>query len=111
MSAPASRPRPVIDPDAADDDGITMQAAAGMIGCSVDTVRELIGKGYLDAWRVGVGPKRSPIRVRVGSVRRYKTERTIIPMDAAARHAPQRAHNARQREALAFIQRLGRKRP
>ena len=107
MSAPATRPREVVVSELSDDTGITMQAAADIIGCSVDTVRDLITKGYLDAWRIGSGNCRSPIRVRLGSVRNYRTGRTILPMDRDAARGPQRVRSARQREAFAFIQRLG----
>lgn len=109
MSDAASRPREVVVSELSDDTGITMQAAADMLGCSYNSVRDLVARGFLDAWRIGTGACRSPIRVRLGSVRRYRTERTIIPIDRAAARAPTRVRSARQREAFAFIQRLGKK--
>lgn len=112
--APATRPREVVS-ELSDDTGITMQAAAEIIGCSYQSARDLVWSGALDAWRIGTGPTRAPIRVRLGSVRDYIAARTVIPINrAAAREAakasPMRARSARQREAFLFIQRLGKKR-
>lgn len=112
-AAPASRPREVVS-ELSDDTGITIQAAAEIIGCSYYCARDLVWSGALDAWRIGTGPSRSPIRVRLGSVRDYIAARTIIPINRAAKRAeassPTRVSSARQREAYRFIQRLGKKR-
>jgi len=103
--------RPVVD-ELSDDEGISMQTAAALLGCSVTTVRREIAAGQLDAWRVGVGEISATIRVRLGSVRRYKLDRVVVPIDRreAKRAPPTRVKSASQREALRFIDRLAKRR-
>jgi len=102
--------RPVVD-ELSDDEGISMQAAGALLGCSVTTVRRLIAAAFLDAWRVGVGDY-STIRVRLGSVRRYKLDRVVVPIDRreAKKPPPVRIKSASQREALRYIDRLAKRR-
>ena len=103
--------RPVVD-ELSDDEGISLQTAAALIGCSVKTVRRLIETAYLDAWRIGPAPN-STIRVRLGSVRRYKLDRVVVPLDErreAHKPPPARVRSASQREALRYIDQMAKRR-
>lgn len=111
MSAAESLPRPrEVVSELGDDEGVSIPVAAMLLGSCTKTVRRMIAAGELDAWRVSArGSDRSPIRVRLGSIRAHKARATIVPVRFLSKRRPARVDTAANREALRYVLSFGRK--
>lgn len=94
-----------------DDEGITVNRAARILGCDPSTVRKLLSKRRLAGWRVGAGDTPNGVRVSRQAVEAYKARHTIggsleadaPPPPKVRRPKPGAAHN----EALAVLRSFG----
>lgn len=58
-------------------EGVSIKQAAGILGCSVDTVRRHIAAGRLAAYRIGCGTKRSHLKVSVDEIERFRRAQRV----------------------------------
>lgn len=101
------RPPPLrlaADPADADelDRGISVAAAARLIGCDQSYVRKLLRAGKLDGYHLQRG-----VRVRLSSVRAYQNRLPYRRGPANEPRSPRERPGAKYREAVAALHRLG----
>jgi excisionase family DNA binding protein len=102
-----------IEPPADENHGITLQETGRLLGVTVDTVRKLIEREQLEAWRIVAGPRGGRIRVRLGSVLEYRERHAMRGRGAPSMIGVQRSrvrHSAAHKDAVRFINGLGSKR-
>jgi len=67
-----------------DDDGITVEAAARIIGVDQTTVRELVRIGQLEAWRAGKSKKPTGIRISRADCYEYRQRNRVCAVEPGA---------------------------
>lgn len=71
-----------------DDDGITVEAAARIIGVDQTTVRELVRIGQLEAWRAGKSKTPTGIRISRADCYDYRERNRIRAVQAGNETPP-----------------------
>lgn len=99
---------------AEDDDGITIAAAARIVGCDPSTIRELVRIGELEGWKVGKTRNPTGVRVSRGSCFEYRQKNSTVEAcarDSGNKTRPRRARSHRPSaahlEALAELRARG----
>ncbi len=97
-----------------DDDAVTVEEAARILGCDQSMIRKLLRRKKLSGHRVGLGEIRGGVRVDLGSLRAYKRRRAIGAAADDDRDQPGQAKPGRRRapnpahdEALAQLRAWG----
>lgn len=94
---------PVTEPD---DDGITVEAAARILGVDPTTVRELVRTGQLEAWRAGKSRKPTGIRISRGDCYDYRRRNRIRAPEGAAEPPPRQKRPRPSRATAIYNQTL-----
>jgi excisionase family DNA binding protein len=89
-----------------DDDGITVEAAARIIGVDQTTVRELVRTGQLEAWRAGKSKKPTGIRISRTDCYEYRQRNRICAVASDADVPPPKKRPRPSRTTAIYNQTL-----